>query len=390
MISYIEKWKTFKGHIGFVCDACFDDENDFIQDKCNKVIIDFKEAKQIFEKTITELSGDLGNVKARIEKLEKISEGIGAKIKKIPEDTNIMSDKMVKCVNACLNEDIESILNSLYAELISEKLGAMDTPPDDLPSFISVKKMTDAERLNVLEPLIKPIIADLLSQSGYKVSNYLWELSGSELEEIIDDVPIKHYKTVTNYLNGHIDHLLGIILQMKEADISMVGIVMPSKEDLIRIGNDMESRILKAIESSFDAMSDTKNWAAVFNASITDVLKEGFFGKIINWFKGGVSEQEFWNKIRNELIPKIALKMGGDAIKNIESFIRPSVNITYSFVEHSIRDIYVRSKYDCDAAINKMKELNEAGALEDLIKSLEAKINKCNESIQKIDHVLKS
>jgi len=137
-------------------------------------------------------------------------------------------------------------------------------------------------------------------------------------------------------------------------------------------------------------MADTKNWASVFNVSIASVLKEGFFRRIANWFNGGVSNQQFWDKIRNELIPKITLKMGEDAVQSIENSIRPSVNTAYSFVEHSIRDIYVQCKYDCDAATKKMKELNEVGAIEDLIKGLKVKINKCSKSIAEIDSVLKS
>lgn len=389
-LADIEKWKKFKGHISTVCDNCFDDRSDFIKNKCYKIIADFNESKQIFEKTIKELSGNLGNIKSRIEKLERISVGVGSMIDKIPEDTDNMSEKMVKCVNSCLNDDIETILMELYSELISEKLGKMDTPPSNLPSFSSVKKMTDAERLRTLEPIIKPIISDLLSQCGYKVTNYLWGLAGSESEDITDDVPVKHYRTVMNYLNGHINNLLGTVSQMKDADISIVGIVLPSRDDLTKIGNDIEARIMKAIESSFDAMADTKNWASVFNVSIASVLKEGFFRKIANWFNGGVSNQQFWDKIRNDLIPKITLKMGADAVQSIESSIRPSVNTAYSFVEHSIRDIYVQCKYDCDAAIKKMKELDEVGAIEELIKGLEVKIKKCNKSIAEIDSVLKS
>lgn len=390
VLADIEKWKNFKGHISSLCDDCFDDKSDFIKNKCFKVIADFNEAKQLFENTITELSGNLGGIKSRIKKLGEISADIGVKIEKIPEDTNNMSEKMIKCVNLCLNSDLEAILSRVYADLISEKLGEMDTAPSNLPTFSSVKKMTDAERLKALEPIIKPIISNLLSQSGYKVGNYLWELSGSESEDITDDVPIKHYRTVTNYLNGHINNLLGTVSQMKDADVSIVGVVLPSKDDLTKIGYNMEARILKAIESSFDAMADTKNWVSVFNTSIASVLKQGFFGNIASWFKGGVTNQEFWDKIRNELIPKITLEMGLGAVQNIEGSIRPSVNTAYSSVEHSIRDIYVQCKYDCDSAIKKMKDLDEVGAIEGLIQSFQAKIKKCSESIAEIDSVLKS
>lgn len=389
-LADIEEWKKFKGHISTVCDDCFDDRSDFFKNKCHKVIADFTEAQESFEETINELSGNLEDIKSHIEKLKKISADIDSKIKKIPEDTSNMSDKMVKCVNSCLNNDLKFILESLYSELISEKLGNMSTPPRNLPSFSAVKKMTDAERLRALESIIKPIITELLSQSGYQVSKYLWDLSGSESEDITDDVPIKHYRTVTNYLDGHIKNLFGTVSQMKDADISIVGIVLPSENDLTKIGNDMEARILKAIESSFDAMADTKNWASVFNASIASVLKEGFFGSIVNWFKGGVTDQQFWDKIRNELIPRITLKMSVDAVQNIGSSIGSSVNTAYAFVEHSIRDIYVQCKYDCDAAINKMNELDEAGAIEDLIKDLVVKIKKCRKSIAEIESVLKS
>lgn len=389
-LAGIDNWKLFKGYIRSVCDECFDEKSDFIHSKCSKVVADFKEARQIFEKTIVELNGNLGNIKSRIAKLESISAGIGVKIEKIPEDTDNMADKMVRCVNSCLNEDAEGILARLYGELISEKLGKMETPPTNLPAYSAIRKMTDAERLKALEPIIKPIIADLLSQSGCKVSNYLWGLSGSEVEDITDDVPIKHYRNVTNYLNGHINNLLGTVSQMRDADISIVGILLPSKDDLTKIGNEMEVRILKAIESSFDEMSDTKNWVAVFYSSIASVLKEGFFSRIANWFRGGVSNQEFWNKIRNDLIPKISLRMGATALLNIEQSIRPSVNTAYSYVEHSIRDIYVQCKYDCDAAIKKMKELNEVGAIEGLISSLKAKIGKCTKSIMEIESVMRS
>ncbi len=388
-LADIEKWKKFKGHISSVCDDCFDDENDFIKNKCFKVIADFNEAKQLFGNTITELSGNLGDIKSRIEKLEKISTDIGVKIEKIPQDTNNMSHRMIKCVNSCLNSDLEALLITVYGDLINEKLGEMNEVPNDLPTFSSVKKMTDAERLKALEPIIKPIISNLLSQCGYKVGSYLWELTGSESEDITDDVPIKHYRTVINYLNGHISNLLGIVSQMKDADVSIVGVVLPSKDDLTKIGYNMEARILKAIESSFDAMADTKNWVSVFNTSVARVLKQGFFGSIASWFKGGVTNQDFWDKIRNVLIPQITLKMGLDAIQNIEDSIRPSVNTAYSSVEHSIRDIYVQCKYDCDAAIQKMKDLDEVGAIENLIQSLEAKIRKCDKSILEIDSVLK-
>lgn len=388
-LADIEKWKKFKGHISSVCDDCFDDENDFIKNRCFKVIADFNEAKQLFGNTITELSGNLGDIKSRIEKLEKISTDIGVKIEKIPQDTNNMSHRMIKCVNSCLNSDLEALLITVYGDLINEKLGEMNEVPNDLPTFSSVKKMTDAERLKALEPIIKPIISNLLSQCGYKVGSYLWELTGSESEDITDDVPIKHYRTVINYLNGHISNLLGIVSQMKNADVSIVGVVLPSKDDLTKIGYNMEARILKAIESSFDAMADTKNWVSVFNTSVARVLKQGFFGSIASWFKGGVTNQDFWDKIRNVLIPQITLKMGLDAIQNIEDSIRPSVNTAYSSVEHSIRDIYVQCKYDCDAAIQKMKDLDEVGAIENLIQSLEAKIRKCDKSILEIDSVLK-
>ena len=388
-LADIEKWKKFKGHISSVCDDCFDDENDFIKNKCFKVIADFNEAKQLFGNTITELSGNLGDIKSRIEKLEKISTDIGVKIEKIPQDTNNMSHRMIKCVNSCLNSDLEALLITVYGDLINEKLGEMNEVPNDLPTFSSVKKMTDAERLKALEPIIKPIISNLLSQCGYKVGSYLWELTGSESEDITDDVPIKHYRTVINYLNGHISNLLGIVSQMKDADVSIVGVVLPSKDDLTKIGYNMEARILKAIESSFDAMADTKNWVSVFNTSVARVLKQGFFGSIASWFKGGVTNQDFWDKIRNVLIPQITLKMGLDAIQNIEDSIRPSVNTAYSSVEHSIRDIYVQCKYDCDAAIQKMKDLDEVGAIENLIQSLEAKIRKCDKFILEIDSVLK-
>lgn len=388
-LADIEKWKKFKGHISSVCDDCFDDENDFIKNKCFKVIADFNEAKQLFGNTITELSGNLGDIKSRIEKLEKISTDIGVKIEKIPQDTNNMSHRMIKCVNSCLNSDLEALLITVYGDLINEKLGEMNEVPNDLPTFSSVKKMTDAERLKALEPIIKPIISNLLSQCGYKVGSYLWELTGSESEDITDDVPIKHYRTVINYLNGHISNLLGIVSQMKDADVSIVGVVLPSKDDLTKIGYNMEARILKAIESSFDAMADAKNWVSVFNTSVARVLKQGFFGSIASWFKGGVTNQDFWDKIRNVLIPQITLKMGLDAIQNIEDSIRPSVNTAYSSVEHSIRDIYVQCKYDCDAAIQKMKDLDEVGAIENLIQSLEAKIRKCDKSILEIDSVLK-
>ena len=388
-LADIEKWKKFKGHISSVCDDCFDDENDFIKNKCFKVISDINEAKQLFGNTITELSGNLGDIKSRIEKLEKISTDIGVKIEKIPQDTNNMSHRMIKCVNSCLNSDLEALLITVYGDLINEKLGEMNEVPNDLPTFSSVKKMTDAERLKALEPIIKPIISNLLSQCGYKVGSYLWELTGSESEDITDDVPIKHYRTVINYLNGHISNLLGIVSQMKDADVSIVGVVLPSKDDLTKIGYNMEARILKAIESSFDAMADAKNWVSVFNTSVARVLKQGFFGSIASWFKGGVTNQDFWDKIRNVLIPQITLKMGLDAIQNIEDSIRPSVNTAYSSVEHSIRDIYVQCKYDCDAAIQKMKDLDEVGAIENLIQSLEAKIRKCDKSILEIDSVLK-
>ena len=288
-----------------------------------------------------------------------------------------------------MNSDLEALLITVYGDLINEKLGEMNEVPNDLPTFSSVKKMTDAERLKALEPIIKPIISNLLSQCGYKVGSYLWELTGSESEDITDDVPIKHYRTVINYLNGHISNLLGIVSQMKDADVSIVGVVLPSKDDLTKIGYNMEARILKAIESSFDAMADTKNWVSVFNTSVARVLKQGFFGSIASWFKGGVTNQDFWDKIRNVLIPQITLKMGLDAIQNIEDSIRPSVNTAYSSVEHSIRDIYVQCKYDCDAAIQKMKDLDEVGAIENLIQSLEAKIRKCDKSILEIDSVLK-
>lgn len=276
-LADIEKWKKFKGHISSVCDDCFDDENDFIKNRCFKVIADFNEAKQLFGNTITELSGNLGDIKSRIEKLEKISTDIGVKIEKIPQDTNNMSHRMIKCVNSCLNSDLEALLITVYGDLINEKLGEMNEVPNDLPTFSSVKKMTDAERLKALEPIIKPIISNLLSQCGYKVGSYLWELTGSESEDITDDVPIKHYRTVINYLNGHISNLLGIVSQMKDADVSIVGVVLPSKDDLTKIGYNMEARILKAIESSFDAMADTKNWVSVFNTSVARVLKQGFF-----------------------------------------------------------------------------------------------------------------
>lgn len=389
-LADIEKWKNFKDHIGAVCDDCFDDDSDFIKNKCFKVIADFNDAKQLFRNTITELNGNLYDIQSRIEKLEKISTDISVKIEKIPEDTNNMSHRMIKSVNSCLNSDLEVTLFTVYGDLINEKLGEMNKVPNDLPTFSSVKKMTDAERLKALEPIIKPIISNMLSQCGYKVSTYLWANTGSESEDITDDVPIKHYRAVINYLNGHISNLLGIVSQMKDADVSMVGVVLPSKDDLTKIGYNMEARILKAIESSFDAMADTKNWVSVFNASISRVLKQGFFGSIASWFKGGVTNQDFWDKIRNVLIPQITLKMGLDAIQNIEDSIRPSVNTAYSSVEHSIRDIYVQCKYDCDAAIKTMNELNEVGAIENLIQSLEAKIEKCDKAISEIERVLKS
>lgn len=386
----IEKWKAFKGYISSVCDECFDDKSDFVKNMCDKVISDFNEAKQIFEKNIKELSGNLGNMKARIDKLENISVSIGEKIDKIPEETNNMADKMVKCVKDCLNvERTEDILVEPYTDMLAEKLGKMNAPPN-LPSFDSIKKMTDAERLRTLEPIIKPIISDMLSRSGYRVGNYLWELNGSEFEDITDDVPIKHYRTVANYLNGHINNLIGTVSQMKDADISIVGIVLPAENDLTKIGNDMEERILKAIVSSFDAMADTKNWATAFNQSISYILRQGFFEKIANWFGfGKVSNQVFWNRIRNVLIPQIIETVGSSVLQNIETSIRPSVNTAYSVVEHSIRDIYVQCKYDCDAAIKKIKELDELSAVEELIRTLEIKIDKCTESIDEIDRVLK-
>ena len=246
-VNEIKQWNSFKGHIVSSCDECFDDRSDFIKDKCNSVINDFKEAKQIFENGKNELRNNLGNLKARIDKLDKIADGIGDTIDTIPEDTNSMAEKMVNCVNSCLNRERDFLLDSTFSELINEKLGKMDTPPSNLPTFRSVKKMTNAERLKALEPIIKPIVAGLLSQSGYKVSNYLWRLSGSESEDITDDVPIKHYKSVINYLNGHINNLLGLVSQMKDSDISMVGIVLPSKSDLKKISNDLETRILKIV-----------------------------------------------------------------------------------------------------------------------------------------------
>ena len=389
-LADIEKWKNFKDHIGAVCDDCFDDDSDFIKNKCFKVIADFNDAKQLFRNTITELNGNLYDIQSRIEKLGKISKDIGVKIEKIPEDTNNMSHRMIKCVNLCLNCELEEMLSKVYAELINEKLGEMDTAPSNLPTFSSVKKMTDAERLKALEPIIKPIISNMLSQCGYKVSTYLWANTGSESEDITDDVPIKHYRAVINYLNGHISNLLGIVSQMKDADVSIVGVMLPSKDDLTKIGYNMEARILKAIESSFDGMADTKQWASVFNASISSVLKQGFFGSIASWFKGGVTNQEFWDKIRKVLIPRITLKMGLNTIENIEDLIRPSVQTAYTYVGNSIRDIYVQCKYDCNAAIQKMKDLDEVGAIENLIQSLEAKIEKCDKAISEIERVLKS
>lgn len=389
-LADIEKWKNFKDHIGAVCDDCFDDDSDFIKNKCFKVIAEFNDAKQLFRNTITELNGNLGDIQSRIEKLGKISKDIDEKIEEIPEDTHDMSKKMIECVNLCLNYAWGDISSVIYGDFIIEKLKEMNKAPSNLPTFSSVKKMTDAERLKALEPIIKPIISDLLSQCGYKVSTYLWELTGSESEDITDDVPIKLYRTAINYLNGHISNLLGIVSQMRDADVSMVGVVLPSKDELTKIGYNMETRILKAIESSFDAMSDTKKWASVFNTSITRVLKQGFFGSIASWFKGGVTNQEFWVKIRDVLILDITSKMGLDATQNIKDSISPSVTKAYSSVEHSIRDIYVRCKYDCDAAIRTMKELNEVGAIENLIQSLEAKIEKCDKAISEIERVLKS
>ncbi len=388
-LAEIVEWNTFKGHINAVCDECFDDKNDFVKNKCYKVISDFNEAKIIFEKTIKDLRGNLGSIKTRIEKLQRISDNIGTEANKITEDIENMANKMVNCVKSYLVGHIEDVVTSAYVDLIQEKMEKMDTPPSNLPTFASVKRMTDAERLRVLEPFIKPIITDMLSQSGCLVSNYLWSQTGSELEDITDDVPIKHFRMIMNYMDGHIKNLLGIISQMKESDISIVGIVLPNKNDLTKIGNEMESRILKSIESSFDAMSDTKNWAVAFNKSIDGVLKQGFFKRIATWFAGGVSNQEFWDKIRSALIPEIVLIMGYNAIQNVEGYIRPSVNTAYSKAKETIRDTYMDCQRDCKEAIRKMYELNEIEAIENLIAELEAKIKKCIESMASIENVLK-
>lgn len=80
---------------------------------------------------------------------------------------------MVKCVKDCLNvERTEDILVEPYTDMLAEKLGKMVAPPN-LPSFDSIKKMTDAERLKTLEPIIKPIISDMLSRSGYRVGKHI-------------------------------------------------------------------------------------------------------------------------------------------------------------------------------------------------------------------------
>lgn len=382
----IEKWKRFEGHISAVCDECFEEGSEFIKNKCHSVINDFVEAKQTFERSIRELNGNLENAKEHIKELDRISSDISIKIDEVPRDMANMSEKMVECVSACLNRDREKTIVEMCTEPTAQKISEMNTPPENLPSFSSIKKMTDAERLEALSPIIKPLIEDILSQTGCKIKNYLWKLDGSEEQ----DVPIKHYRAVMDYLNGHIDNLIGIVSQMKAADIAIVGVMLPSKNDLTGIGNDMEARISKAIEASFDAMADTKNWAGVFNASIGGVMKEGFFGKIVNWFNGGVSNQKFWDKICSELIPKIVYHMAWNAMENIEKSIRPSVHTAYSYAEHSIRDRYVQCRSDCNRATWSMKELDEVGSIEKLLSSFEAKISKCDRSIAEINKVLKS
>lgn len=387
ILKDIEKWHQFENHIKAVCDECFEETNYFMHDKCNKVKRDFKEAKQSFEKDIRELKGNLKGVKARAEKLGAISKRIEGTKETIIPSVYAMSADMISCVKETMYNDTKNIINEIYAQVLTEKVGQMTSPADGLQEFAAIKKMTDAERLKALQPVIEPILSELLAQSGYKTARYLWSLSGSESEDIID-VPIKHYKMIIRFLNGHIDNLQGIVSEMKDAGVSIAGIVLPDESDLIKIGNDMEIRIQKAIESSFDAWADTKNWESVFKERISSVLKQGVFGKIASWFKGGVSKQEFWDKIRAELLPKIHLTIGVNAIQNIDKSISRDVNVAYLAVGNSIRDLYVQCKYDCDAAIRKIKELDEEGAMEELIRSLEKKIEKCNKAIAEIDKVL--
>lgn len=389
-LAEIKTWNNFKDRIGSVCDNCFDSESEFLKIKCDRVINDFKESKQIFEKNIQDLSGNLGNIKDRTDKLDKISNRIGDQIENIPQNTHLMAEKMIQCVTNCINNDLEPMVNRLYSDVIANEMDVRNKPPKKLPDYKNVKKMTDAQRLNALEPIIQPIITDLLSKCGLTISNYLWSLSGSSSEDITDDVPIKHYRLVTEFLNGHINNLIGIVDLMREADISIVGILLPNKEDLKVIGTALEKGILKAISSSFDSMADTKNWASVFKESMPSVLKQGFFRSIANWFKGGVSSEQFWDKIRYELIPKIVLKMGVDAMQQIEKTIRPDVNTAYSHVEHTIRDIYKQCERDCGDAIKKMNELNEASKIEELIEIAHKKIDTCDEAIAQINHVLYS
>ena len=391
-LAEIKTWNNFKDHIGSVCDNCFDSQSDFLKVKCDRVINDFKESKQIFEKNIRDLSGNLDNIKDRTDNLTTISKMIGDQKDAISDDTLTMAGKMIGCVDNVLNIDLNSdaALNHTFLSALPENLEPYKTAPNNLPPYREFRQMTDAQRLEALEPIIQPIITDLLSEIGLKISNYLWSLSGSSSEDIKDDVPIKHYRLVTEYLNGHIKNLIGIVDLMREAEISIAGVVLPSKEDLEAIGAALEKSILKAIGSSFDSMADTKNWVSVFKKSIPSVLKQGFFRSIANWFRGGVSPQQFWDRIIEELIPIITSEMVKNAIKNIKDSIGTPVTSAYTKSGNVIRDIYVQCKTDCDYAINRMNELNEAGKIEELIGIVQKKIEKCSTAMARINHVLYS
>jgi hypothetical protein len=258
---------------------------------------------------------------------------------------------------------------NVYGGYITGFVNEFDEVPENLPLYSDYKKSLDngnAACFELIRGVIEPVITQCLTKVGRKIVEDLWnyQLAAGAYrspKELIEDVRryLFHQRTI---LSGKLDEL-------RKDNIENIGIMLPDEGTIKKYSDNLVAIAETSILSSFNTYTDVTKWNEACKTYLKSV-KTGFFSWVFSGFHSNMSQEKFWQELKDKVIAPTVISIFNDAFRRGNQYSANDRPIRNAFTEimRNFDMLFDRTILRVEMEINKLQaELNNTSSEHDTV-----------------------
>ena len=327
-------------------------ENSVVEKRLNELINICKLIIKAAENRLEKSDEKLAHIKRILNKVVEIKDFFGREEDRLKTDIEGFETNLIDAISTIMN--IANV--SEFGGLINGFVNEYDAIPGNLPQYSDYKNSLDngnAACFDLIRPVVEPVVIECLSKLGRKIVTDLWEYESSSISF---RAPKFLVEDVRKYLHNQRTTFIGKIRELKNENIENIGIIIPDDDSIKKYCENLVSLAETGILYSFNSYSEVSKWSENCKNYLKSV-KPGFWGWVFSGFKSNITQEKFWQEIKNKIIlPTIVDIFNKTFLKGNEYIAndRPIRN-AFTYIIRNFNTLFDKSIIQIENEINKIQ-----------------------------------